>query len=441
MENHIHKLFFKGLVCLSGAFLPFVVHGQASDTQAPATDISLPSSEGEILTGPVGGLSNTVSVVLDGTSADEVGGSGVDTVDLFIRSIDQNQWYNPITGLYSSVLTSPFIPVAVSQQQIGEGVDWTTTLDLPVGSYRVHVRTTDASGNVESPTTRRRFAVELDTPESTDIQEPVAVISLPSNDGENLMGQPGSVAGTVSVLLQGTASDEIGGSGVQNVELLMLSVDEGRWYNPVSAEFRDRWGGPVIPVTLTQQTSSETFDWSASVELPVGRYRVFARTEDNAGNIEVPIVRKSFRATTSDVQGPVSVITSPSSEGGRLTGVAGEFPGTISVLLQGTAADDVGGAGVQEVELLMRSLDFGQWYNPITQEYSNTSSNGPATVAALIQQGSSEIFDWSAQVNLPPGDFRVFLRAMDAAGNFDNPSPRRGFTVIDFWSPPPPPNN
>lgn len=45
MENHIYKLFFKGLVCAIVAFLPFIVHGQASGTQSPATDISLPLSE------------------------------------------------------------------------------------------------------------------------------------------------------------------------------------------------------------------------------------------------------------------------------------------------------------------------------------------------------------------------------------------------------------
>lgn len=426
-------------ILLSNLVISNTAFSQGSDTQQPSTVITAPSVEGELLTGTAGALPGTVSVVLEGTASDEVGGSGLDSVEYFIRSVDLNQWYSPVTGQYSNSPGSPLIPDSLTQQAATETYDWLATIDLPEGNFRVHVRAKDTAGNIEVPTKRRSFDVLLSSA-SSDFQDPITLITIPSANNETLVGLAGGAPGLVSILLEGTASDEIGGSGIDNVELMIRSVDENLWYNPISAQLLTKWGGPIIPVTLDQQGTSEIFHWSAAVDLPVGDYRVFARSTDVAGNTDSPIPRTTFEASALDTLPPLAAISLPSSEGELLTGLSGVFPGTVEVLLSGTASDEVGGSGVSSVELLMRSIDFGQWYNPVNGQYS-TSSLGTGTLATLTQQGTSETYNWNAAIELPAGIFRAFVRVMDVAQNIQTPLPRQRFNVIDFWSPPLPPTN
>jgi hypothetical protein len=114
-----------------------------------------------------------------------------------------------------------------------------------------------------------------------------------------------------------------------------------------------------------------------------------ARVTDNAGNVSFNPGTHTIHvgsAGGSDTTVPTVVVTSPAN---NATVPAG------SVLISGTAADNVGGSGVVLVEVRI--------------------SNGPYVNAT--PQSPGDWSNWSGVHNLQPGSYFIRARVRDAAGN------------------------
>ncbi|MFQ5552546.1 MAG: PKD domain-containing protein [Thermoplasmata archaeon] len=145
----------------------------------------------------------------------------------------------------------------------------------------------------------------------------------------------GSILGSPSVMVSGTASDDL---GVDRVE---LSIDAMSWV-----------------------LASGTTSWSGTLPLAGGPNTIFARATNTEGNTATDSV-----AVTVDTADPTVAIASPSN---------GASLNSISVVVSGTASDD---GAVASVELGLDDTNY-------ILASGMTSWTGPLTLA----EGSNTIF-------------------------------------------------
>ena len=82
--------------------------------------------------------------------------------------------------------------------------------------------------------------------------------------------------------------------------------------------------------------------------------------------------------------------------------------------LAGSATDE-GGSGFDRVEVLLRDLDTFRWYDFGTGTFPDS---GLSRTEATLSNTSISATDWSlAALSLPPGRYRLYVRAVDNAGN------------------------
>jgi hypothetical protein len=125
------------------------------------------------------------------------------------------------------------------------------------------------------------------------------------------------------VTIQGTASDNTGGSGIQNVE---IRIDKKSFQ------------------AATPRSAGDWSTWSAILDITtVGLHNITARATDNAGNKAWFDMTMTVISTGSiDSTKPKIAITKPS-------------PGYLSIgntiAIKGTASDNTGGTGISKVEV------------------------------------------------------------------------------------------
>ena len=186
---------------------------------------------------PIGEL-NPGRVTLSGTSTDDV---EVDRNRLSIHNLDTDQYWN---GSHWTDQWAIFEPGGTEEE-------WSYAVDLEVGNYRVAVRAWDSAGNRDVAS--RAFSVTDEAPEVS-----IDPIIDPT-------------AGTVT--FSGTSTDDI---EVDRNGLSLYNEDTRQFWN--GSEWTDQWA--------TFEPDG-TEDWSYTVDLDDGNYRLVARTWDDAGNRDV----------------------------------------------------------------------------------------------------------------------------------------------------------
>ena len=370
----------------------------ASDTEAPLAFIDTPASGGQTL--PPG--------TLPSGSATDAGGSGFAGVLIKVLDRDAGRWVDPNTGATSA---SSIVVGADLDDTSAASTDWSIDGSLPDGRYRLYVRAVDNAGNAStsgnSPWNRIDFLVGAG---NTDTEAPAAFIDTPASGGQTL--PPGT-------LPSGSATDA-GGSGFAGVLIKVLDRDAGRWVDPNTGATS---ASSIVVGADLDDTSAASTDWSIDGSLPDGRYRLYVRAVDNAGNASTsgnsPWNRVDFLVGTgnTDTEAPAAFIDTPASGGQTLP------PGT----LPSGSATDAGGSGFAGVLIKVLDRDAGRWVDPNTGATSASS----IVVGADLDDTSAASTDWSIDGSLPDGRYRLYVRAVDNAGNAST-SGNSPWNRIDF---------
>jgi hypothetical protein len=223
----------------------------------------------------------------------------------------------------------------------------------PPGYYMIHILN---SSGIPSAGSIIKIPGAASTPDTTI---PNLAITSPAT---------GSTLPPGSVLVQGTASDNTGGSGVRDVR---VRVDTGAY------------------VTATPQSPGNWSTWSITVSITAeGSHTITANCRDNAGNFTTRGSNITISSAPPDTTIPNLAITSPAT-GSTLP------PG--SVLVQGTASDNTGGSGVRDVRV---RVDTGAYVTATPQSPGNWST-------------------WSITVSITAvGSHTITANCRDNAGNF-----------------------
>jgi hypothetical protein len=250
---------------------------------------------------------------------------------------------------------------------------------VPGRRYQFTVRALDRRGAISASSTR--------TVTFADTSPPVVAITttaLPQ----------GSTAVT------GTMADDLGTVGVS------VGVEDpaaGRWWDPAAAAWSTTpvltpAGGPSAPGALAP---AQTGPWSWPVDTTplLPSVVIHARATDAAGRTTAAAVTATV--DQADLTAPDTAITSPPGWA-NLPGVA----------LAGTALDS---QAVIAVEVTVKNLDTGQWWDGATQMWVASVRWNPATVSPT----GGPAAQWSYPLSLPAGRWQLRARATDATGHVD----------------------
>jgi|SRR5581483_3806843 len=284
------------------------------DTTAPSIGITSPLTGATL-------LQQNGKIVVQGTASDN---SGLQAVELRIDN-----------GAYA----------AVTPKAAGDWSAWTITIDVnSSGSYRLVSRATDKAGN------QAWSSININV--IADAIAPSVAIASPTS---------GSTVLTGTQTVSGTASDNLGGAGINTVQ---VRLDSGSY------------------LIATPKATGDWSTWSASLNIATaGTHTIYAKATDKSGNTnEVP---STITASIPDTTAPLIAITQPAMN-------AALTDGTISVT--GTSSD---AGGIKLVEV---SLDGGAY------AAATSTGTGWSTWKATVTTTAS-------------GSHTIKARATDNAGN------------------------
>ena len=114
--------------------------------------------------------------------------------------------------------------------------------------------------------------------------------------------------------------------------------------------------------------------------------------------------RRTFRVGSNDASAPTVSIGSPGADGASVPANA-TFSGV---------ANDGGGSGFERVEIALRETSRNRWVDPTSGAFASRRQRADAT----LSNTSASRTDWSLRTTLPPGNYRLDVRAVDNAGNY-----------------------
>ena len=199
-------------------------------------------------------------IKIEGTSSDNV---LVDRNRLSVRDIKQNLYWN---GSAWTSRVSWFDPT------VGNGNDWSYTLELHVGcAYNVVARAWDSSNNF-STTGTQRITVEA-VPVAPDEVSPVVEI--------NSIDFVSEIPGISSATISGSSTDNV---LVDQNTLLIRDIKQKLYWNGSAWTSKVCWLDPTV---------ENGNDWSYTLDLHVGcSYNVAARSWDSSNNFSTTGVRR-----------------------------------------------------------------------------------------------------------------------------------------------------
>ena len=287
-------------------------------------------------------------IAFSGTAVDDV---RVDRIRLSLRNQDTQQFWNGSEWTNQLALLEP------------DGIeDWSFTQDLEAGNYRLIARAFDSSNN--RGIANRPFSI------AEDLAPEVLIDTI---------GAP--TEGTIS--FSGTSFDDV---AVNRNRLSLQDLDTLQFWN--GSQWTDQWA---------MFDPGGTEDWSYTVDLAGGNYRLVARAWDSAGNRDVTTSEFSVETAPPEVQ--INAIGDPTE-------------GVITFL--GTSVDNV---AVNRNQLSLQNLDTLQFWN---------GSQWTDQWASFEPDGNEE---WSYSLDLAAGNYRLVARAWD---DFDTRDVTTStFAVID----------
>ena len=153
---------------------------------------------------------------------------------------------------------------------------------------------------------RDAFALEDSVPPTAEITQPLT----------------GSILQAGSIVVNGIAQDNTGGSGIQKVE---VRYDKKSY------------------LVATPKSAGDWSTWSITLNIPTADlHNITARATDNAGNRDWFDIKITTTSDPIDTTKPKLTITAPST---------GYLSIGNSIAVEGTAFDNVGGSGIKQVEV------------------------------------------------------------------------------------------
>jgi subtilisin-like proprotein convertase family protein len=211
-------------------------------------------------------------------------------------------------------------------------------------------------------------------------------------------------------LIRGTGTDNPGGSGFQGAILFLSRLSDGKYWNGSAWDVFTF--ASILGANRSDTNWVRNFGLPAGPNLAEGAYSIVARSEDWASNLSD--TRSNY--FTVDLTPPLVSWVSPRDTA----------PVTTLPLLQGTASDP-GGSGIQRVDVSLRRVGDGYYWD------GDTWTAQLATLTTIVQ-GST----WSRSAGLPSGNdlaegqYALQATAFDAAGNS---SVTQRTAVVKKWPP------
>ena len=337
-----------------------------SDTTAPTV----------AMVAPVAGTAGTVLPTALMTGSDDAFGSGLASIGLQIKRFDNQYWNGSVwVGAAFNLPTT----YSSTSKKWSYGGTLPTAVLLLEGQYQLIAVATDNAGN----TSTAGVAVTIDktVPAGPTFSKPVAGASI-----------------TELPLVEGSAVDNAGGSGVDRVVLTIKRQSTGLWWNGtawVASSFN-------LPTTFGGGNWSINSGLPGGADLPLDYYVLAVRALDKAGNNTSASITVRVVAGNDSIK-PTVAMTAP---------VSGSASNVFPVALM-TGSDDAFGSGLASIGLQIRRFDNQYW-------------NGSAWVGAafnLPTTYSSTSKKWSYGGTLPSGGsmpngaYQLIAVATDVAGN------------------------
>ena len=334
----------------------------ASDVTPPTSTITFPGG---------GGAYNNAGWNLDGgsfingTAQDNVGGSGVQTVQISILGPSGKYWGGSSfssaseTRITASGTTSWTVAFPATNFATAGGGD---------GTYTVKSYATDNANNVQSPATSATFTIDNTAPVTTITLNP------PSPNGSN--GWYKTTAPTFTL-----SATDTSGSGVAST---FYKIDSG---------------------------STQTY--SSAVPIPEGEHTISYWSTDHAGNTE----STHTTATKVDTVAPSTVITFPAA---GPYNASGWNSGCTSGIC-GTASDAT--SGVAQVQVSIQSTS-----GATNGKYWSGSSFSSSSENKITASGTTSWSLAFAASNLADGTYTVRVYATDSTGNTQATATEKSFT-------------
>jgi hypothetical protein len=341
-------------------------------------------------TSPVNGRLTSDLARITGRALDNTGGSGVTAVDLTIRRLSDNLYWNGSAWVAA--------PIRLSARSGGGFWSLSTALrpgpNLPNDSYVVTAFARDAAGNVSTSASLARVV--------GDLINPRPVWSSPINN---------SVSRALPAL-RGTVTDT-GGSGVVSVSVGLLRLPDNSWWNGTT------WTRAFtrLPARLTSGGA-----WQLLSPLPSGanlrsaNYVAIAYATDGVGNEG----QEDFFAI--DTVAPLAPVIASPRNGSALTSV-GSVVGTV----RDAPNPGVAGSGVASVDIAIRRGRDGAYWTGSGWAFNTFFLPASVDGTSFRRDGGP------AGTNLELGAYTVFVRATDRAGNTSSSS--SAFTIRDSLAP------
>lgn len=299
---------------------------RATDTVAPAAPVVTAPAQSSVL--PL------AAVELTGTASDD---RGVAQVEISVRDADTGLWWDASDASWETTRSASLAAwTAAPGAGPASTVSWRWVFAAvrPAGRYLVEVRTRDVGGTLDAgAAVVRSFAMPGATPPA-----------LPPGSGPDTTPPDGTLEALGSgarppgqeIVLRGRATDDV---GVASVRLSVRDSATGLWWNGLgSTGFSSAF--KAFPATLSDPGATSTawtWSWTPRAE---GTYVVRVEARDAAGNLDPtrPTATIRVSAAVPDITAPTTAVDGPA---------AGSTVPSTGVDLTGTAADDVGVAGVR----------------------------------------------------------------------------------------------
>ena len=267
----------------------------------------------------------------------------------------------------------------------GDDAEWTITTSLPDGMYRLYLRAIDTVGNVSDWKTRDFSISSGDAPPPN----PVA-----SDQIEPSLTLPWNEVYEFGEGVSGFAADAE--SGVKRVDYQLRDLSDFSYISSMGSV-----GGWNPRAAILDGGS-----WEIPITLPDGKYRVYVRGVDYAGNAS-DWEYADFTVRVVDDSPPDVTIDLPASFN----------ESSVDNILKGSAADL--SSGIESVQYLIRDLS----------DYTYVDAQGDVIPWMPREVSSFASGEWSVNHSLPKGEYRVYVRAIDKAGNV-SVWDYRDFTVV-----------
>jgi len=331
---------------INDAITSFTLLQQAAcDTVPPSGNITQPDD---------GSIFGTGTINLAAEAWDEVGGSGVNRVEFWVKY--DGTWHQAGASDY----TSPY------------SVNWGIPTSLDSQDIQIGLHVVDNAGNVAIDPGGLRTIHFIKT--LWDTIPPGGNLTSPTD---------GVTVGPGSLYIAADAWDNVGGSGVNRVEFWVKY--NGKWFS-VKYDYEP-------PYSVNWEIPS----WLSSQDIEIGTHIV-----DNVGNMSIDPGGKRvvhYENVLPDTTPPDGLITLP------LNGVS-VTPGT-SVYLAALAWDNIGGSGVDRVEFWVK---YNNEWHSVKYDYEapyNATFLVPSSLSPQDIEIGTHIVDHAGNMATDPGGKRT----------------------------------